>query len=338
MRSFTKPIAASAGSLESKALSCSVVIATRNRPEPISNTLWSLNRQKALPGTVVIVDSSDGKETADAVARLREALRFKVVYRRTEIRSAAIQRNIGAESETSDIILFLDDDVDLEPSCLIEILSVFENDPTGQVGGVSATISNQVYSDPKGLNRFLLGICVGGWKGAYAGRLLGPAVNFLPIDTPDTVQITDWLPSTCTAYRREVFLKYRFAEFEGYSFAEDVDLSSRIAKDYQLLNTTGARVFHHDLGKNTHKDWRSLGKSMVVNRHGIMVNTMGRHGLLDNLRLLWYEIFYSSLAWLAAGANGRRLRTLAQLICGKISGFLFVWTGGHQRAPVSPKP
>jgi GT2 family glycosyltransferase len=337
MVNFTKSMAASAGSPESKPLNCSVVIATRNRPEPIGNTLMSLNQQTALPRIVVIIDSSDGEATANVVARLREALRFNVLYRHTDIRSAAIQRNIGAEIETSDIILFLDDDVDLEPSCLSEIFRVFENDPIGHVGGVSATISNQVYSDPKGLNRLLLGICLGGSKGAYAGRLLGPAVNFLPLDTPDTVQKTDWLPSTCTAYRREVFLKYRFLEFEGYSFAEDVDLSSRIAKEYQLLNTTAARVFHHDLGKDTHRDWCSLGKSMVVNRHGIMVNTMGRHGLLDNLRLLWYEIFYSSLAWLAAGASGRRLRTLAQLIRGKISGFLFVWIGHHQRVSTSPK-
>lgn len=327
MLDLTKPAAPPAGSLAYKPLSCSVVIATRNRPEPIGNTLRSLNEQTALPGMVVIVDSSDGNETAKVVVRLQELLRFKVAYRHTEIRSAARQRNMGAENDASDVILFLDDDVDLDRSCVSEILKVFGSDPMGRVGGVSATISNEVYTDPKGLNRFLLGICLGRWKGAYAGRLLGPAVNFLPADSPDTIQRTDWLPSTCTAYRREVFLKYRFAEFEGYSFAEDVDLSSRVARDYQLLNTTSARIFHHDLGKDTHKDWNSLGRSMVVNRYGIMTNTMGRQGVLDNLRLVWYEIVYSSLTWLAAGVNVSRLRILSQLIAGKARGFLSVWTG-----------
>jgi GT2 family glycosyltransferase len=338
MLNAAKPGTSSAMPLPSKTLTCSVVVATRNRPEPIGNTLRSLNEQTMLPGIVVIVDSSDGRQTAEVVERLRESLRFAVAYQRTEIRSAARQRNIGAERDASDIVLFLDDDVDLDRSCLAEILKVFESDPAGRVGGVSATISNEVYSDPKGLNRFLLGICLGRWKGAYAGQLLGPAVNFLPADVPDTVQKTDWLPSTCTAYRREVFLKYRFAEFDGYSFAEDVDLSSRVAKLYQLLNTTSARIFHHDLGKDTHRDWQSLGKSMVVNRYGIMADTMGRRGVVDNLRLVWFEIFYSSLAWLAAGANASRLRTLAQLIQGKVSGFLFVWAGHRPKASTSLKP
>jgi GT2 family glycosyltransferase len=309
---------------KSTQLSCSVIIATRNRPEPIRKTLESLGRQTVLPQAVVVVDSSDGEETAKVVAAAEGPLRFRVLYRHTAIRSAARQRNMGAEDEASDIVLFLDDDVDMDELCLSEILKVFESDPECRVGGVSATISNEVYSDPHGLNRFLLGFCLGRWKGSYAGRLLGPAVNFLPADTPETVQGTDWLPSTCTAYRSQVFHKYRFAEFEGYSFAEDVDLSSRVAREYRLMNTTRARIVHYDLGKDTHKDWRALGKSMVINRYGIMANTMGRRGIVDHCRLLWYELFYTSVAWLA-GSRLRRIGTLAQLIAGKAGGFLYIW-------------
>lgn len=335
MSNLTKPLAVPAKAPGSRSLSCSVVIATRNRPEPLASTLKSLNGQNILPATVVVVDSSDGEATAQVVAGLRESFGCQMVYQHTTIRSAARQRNIGAERESSDVVLFLDDDVDLEPACLEEILKVFESDPAGKVGGVSATISNEVYTDPRGLNRMLLAVCLGKWRGTYAGRLLGPAVNFLPADIPETVQRTEWLPSTCTAYRRDVFLKYRFAEFEGYSFAEDVDLSSRVAKQYQLLNTTKARIVHHGLGKDTHRDWRTLGKSMVLNRYGIMAHTMERHGLLDHFRLFWYEVCYTSMAWLAAGANAGRLRTLSQLVAGKISGFLSVWMG---RGPKAPKP
>lgn len=316
-------------------LTCGVVIATRNRPEPIGDTLRSLNRQTVLPGTVIVVDSSDGRETGDVVAGLQASLRFPVVYRHTDVRSAARQRNMGAEQESSDIVLFLDDDLELDPACVGEILRVFEDDAAGRIGGVSATITNQVYTDPKGLNRFLLGVCLGRWKGTYAGQLLGPAVNFLPCDIPDTVQRVAWLPSTCTAYRRDVFLRYRFAEFEGYSFAEDVELSSRVARDYEVYNTSRARTFHLDLGKDTHKDWRTLGHSMVVNRYGIMARTMGRHGPIDHLRLFWYEMVYTSIALMASGANAGRLRTLRQLLAGKASAFLAVWTG---RLPHTAKP
>lgn len=311
-------------------LTCSVVIATRNRPDPIRETLASLNRQAMRPGTVIVVDSSDGPETARIVAEIEPSLRFPVIYRHTEIRSAARQRNLGADLDASDVVVFMDDDLDLDPGCLGELLNVFENDSQRQTGGVSATITNQVYSDPKGLNRFLLACCLGQWKGTYAGKLLGPAVNFLPEDLPDTIQRTDWLPSTCTAYRREVFMRYRFSEFDGYSFAEDVDVSSRIAKTSQLLNTTRARVFHHDMGKGTHRDWRTLGKSMVVNRYGIMTRTMGRTRLLDHLRLFWFEMVYSSLTWLAAGASRERLVLLTRLLRGKTAGFASVWSAARE--------
>jgi len=306
-------------------LTCSVVIATRNRPEPIRDTLLSLNRQTTLPTIGIVVDSSDDNQTEQIVAGLEASLKFPVVYRHTEIKSAARQRNLGADLAASDILLFMDDDLDLEPDCIAELLNVFKNDSLRETGGASATITNQTYSDPKGLNRLLLGFCLGQWHGSYAGKLLGPAVNFLPEDLPDTVQETDWLPSTCTAYRREAFLQHRFSEFEGYSFAEDVDISSRIAKLYKLVNTTRARVFHHDMGKGTHRDWQALGKSMVVNRYGIMTRTMGRTRLLDHLRLFWFEMVYSSLTWLAAGASGQRFLLLSRLLRGKTAGFASVW-------------
>ncbi len=312
------------------ALDCAVVIATRNRPEAIGATLASLNKQGQIPSKVIVVDSSDDEATADVVAALKDSLRFEIEYRRTEIRSAARQRNLGAERAGAGIVLFLDDDVDLDPHCLQEMMTVFENDAEAAVGGVSATISNQVYSDPKGVNRLLLGIGLGSWKGPYAW-LVGPAVNFLPEDTPGKVWETDWLPSTCTAYRADVFDKYRFAEFDGYSFAEDVDLSARVSKTHRLLNTTRARVFHQDMGKDTHKDWRALGRSMVVNRYGIMAGTMGRDGALDWFRLFWHEMVYCSVAWAAAGAGPARLRILSRLIAGKFSGFVCIWNGRRRK-------
>ncbi len=104
----------------------------------------------------IVVDSSDGTQTEEIVARLKLSLSFPVIYRHTEIKSAAKQRNLGADLSSNDILLFMDDDLDLEPGCIAELLNVFENDSPRQIGGVSATITNQTYSDPKGLNRLLL--------------------------------------------------------------------------------------------------------------------------------------------------------------------------------------
>jgi hypothetical protein len=137
----------------------------------------------------------------------------------------------------------------------------------------------------------------------------------------------DWLPSTCTAFRRDIFLAYRFERtFQGYSFAEDVHLSTRIARKYRLMNTTRARVFHADLGKDTHRDWAALGESQVKNRHLIMTTVLGKTGLTDHFRLFAYEILYTACTLVVAGLGKRSRRKLTELMRGKLRGFMKIWT------------
>jgi glycosyltransferase involved in cell wall biosynthesis len=289
--------------------------------------LLSIDSQNVLPDETIIVDSSTDFETRDLIAGFVGVLRFPCRYLHTTNASAAQQRNLGADLVKSDLILFLDDDVVLEPGFFSGILAVFRSDASGVVAGVSGTITNQVYSDPKGLNRFLLGLCLGRFRGSFAGRILGPAVNFLPADGAAEVQGVEWLPSTCTAFRRDIFLEYRFERtFQGYSFAEDVHLSTRIARNYRLMNTTRARVFHADLGKDTHKDWAALGESQVKNRHLIMTTVLGKTGLADHIRLFAYEIVYTACTLVVAGLGSESRSRLGGLMRGKMNAFRKIWT------------
>ncbi len=320
--------------IDESELSLGIVIATRNRPESIRACLQTINTQTVLPETVVVVDSSANQETREVLESVTGKVQFACVYQFSSVASAAVQRNVGVNLCGAAIILLLDDDVVLEPNFCEEILQVFRANGGQRLGGVSGTISNQVYSDPRGLNRILLGMCLGRFKGSFAGRVLGPAVNFLPADSPDLVQQVEWLPTTCTAYPRDVFLAHRFEEtFEGYSFAEDLHLSTRIGRTHRLMNTTRARVFHADLGKDTHRDWVALGESQVRNRFLIMTGVLGRKRILDHARLFAFEMVYSSVAWLAAGASAARISILARLLRGKVNGFSKSW--GSERPPAS---
>jgi GT2 family glycosyltransferase len=307
-------------------LTIGAVIATRNRVEPLRACLQSIDIQKVLPNRTIIVDSSPGPETKDLIESLQGKLQFPCEYRFSPIASAAQQRNLGAEIADSDLVLFLDDDVVLESDFISEILAVFKSEADERLAGVGGTISNSVYSNPKGLNRLLLGLCLGRFTGSYAGKVLGPAVNFLPCDGVELIQPVEWLPSTCCAYRRDIFLAYQFENtFKGYSFAEDVHLSTRIARAYRLLNTTRARVFHADLGRETHRDWAALGESQIKNRHLIMTAVLGKNAVSDHLRLFGYEIIYTSLALLANGMGPVSRARLAGLVSGKLRGFLKIW-------------
>jgi glycosyltransferase involved in cell wall biosynthesis len=315
-----------------------VVIATRNRAVPLRHTLLSLSRQSRLPDSVVIVDASDDGSSELAVEALRPTLSYPLVFAKAPEPSAARQRNRGTVLLQTDVVVFLDDDVDLDREFLRELVTVLERDLEEGIGGVSGTIANQTYTAPRRLNRALLGLCIGDLSGKYPGRLIGPAVNFLPEDAHDTVRDVEWLPSCCAAYRRSIFLDHGFCEdFEGYSFAEDVHLSSRIHRTHRLVNTTRARLHHGDLGGSTHRDWRGLGESMVVNRHYIMTSVLGRTKWRYQLSLFTFEIIYGSLTFAAASRDWRTTFRLTGLLRGRLSGFWKVWTGKSRHMVKSSK-
>ncbi len=304
-------------------LSTSVIIATRNRCEPLRDTLATLREQSILPSEVLVVDSSDTTETQELIESLCPEASFPLRYVPSDIRSAARQRNLGAELAAGDLLVFMDDDVLLTPEFMEELVRPFYEDRDGRLAGVSGTIVNQTYSQPKGLNRLLLACCLGNFDSCWAGRLLGPAVNFLPEDKADVVQPVDWLFSGGTAYRKDVFARFRFGDqFSGYSFSEDVHLSSRIAREYRLCNTTRARFEHLDLGQHTHRDWAALGESMVTNRRAVMVDVLDKRGPADVIRLFAYEIGYCTLTMLAqARFRPHHLARVLSLLRGKLRAF-----------------
>ena len=318
------------------ALTASIVIATRNRPQPLDTTMRTLLAQSQLPFEAIIVDSSEGDETAQVAARYATQASFPIRYVRVTMPSAAGQRNRGVELATGDIVVFIDDDVDLDPAFLHEILLPFEGEKGKDVGGVSGLIINQCYVPPSALNAIVLGLVIGDRSGNWAGRVVGPAVNFLPADVPGTLQPVEWLNTTGTAYRRSVMLQFPFgSHFKGYSFAEDLDLSTRIARSYRLLNTTKARFYHHDMGQETHKNWVSIGLSSVLNRYRILTHVLRRDSLEHRIRFFLYELPYGALAALVSSRfRPVRLRQFALLFLGKLRAFWIIWTGSKEGALV----
>ena len=70
----------------------SIIIPTRNRPDLLKSCLKRILDNSILPSQIIIVDSSDYNQ------RIKDTYSdTRIVYQTTEIKSAAIQRNIGME-------------------------------------------------------------------------------------------------------------------------------------------------------------------------------------------------------------------------------------------------
>src|SRR5690349_17056846 len=107
-------------------LSVSVVIATYNRPGYLRECLGHLLKQDERPAAIVVVDSSEGQDTARVVEDFPSVTYLRNPRGRG---STGTAKRIGLEHTTSDIVAFLDDDAYPEPGWLGQLLSRYD-DPT----------------------------------------------------------------------------------------------------------------------------------------------------------------------------------------------------------------
>lgn len=96
----------------------SFVVPTYRRPDALRPTLAALlavdyphDRYE-----VIVVDDGSADETADVVAELQKGAEAKLVYVQQENAGAATARNRGARSATGELLIFVDDDIVVQPS------------------------------------------------------------------------------------------------------------------------------------------------------------------------------------------------------------------------------
>jgi GT2 family glycosyltransferase len=270
----------------------SAVIPTKNRPAALSHAIASLLASSFVPNEFVIVDASDSEESAIAVRRLFDAITAGtgVIMQRALRAGAAAQRNQAVAQASNKYVLFCDDDIICEPDCIERLWAALAKD--NEIGGANAMIMNQSYSRPGKLLRTVLAALGEPENGSYAGRIVGPAINFLPqdgTDMPATMPV-QWLNTTCTLYRRDLLPDPPFdLFFTDYSLREDVALSLRVGARAKLVNVPAARIFH-DSQPGQHKaDLVALSRMDAVNRHYVMTAVMKKSGWADFAKLTLWE-------------------------------------------------
>ena len=156
---------------------------------------------------------------------------------------------------------------------------------------------------------------------------MGPAINFLPEDHPGVVQTVDWLNTTGTAYRRDVFVRFWFDENVMYPL-EDLHLSARVGRSFRLMNTSRARLFHNDMGRSTKsRNWKRIGEGMILSRHSVAAHVLERRGLRLCLPLFGYELGYATAAMLWNGGRRPELGQVFAVLSGKLKGAVRIIVG-----------
>ena len=219
-------------------VSFSVIVPTFRRPETLRATLAALAAQN-YPKTgyeVIVVDDDASSATPDVVAEaLATGCHLTLVAQNQE--GAARARNQGARRAAGDLLLFLDDDILVEPDHLRRhwLVRASHRDPI--VGGCwdfTPAVLAALRSTPFGRYRLAL---ERSFQAGTGGRALDDG----------RLQV-EMLPSTDLAIRRELFWQLGgFDERFPVAGAEDQDFSIRARlSGCLLILDRGIRCFHND--------------------------------------------------------------------------------------------
>jgi glucosyl-dolichyl phosphate glucuronosyltransferase len=256
----------------------SVIIPTMNRPRDLERCLRSLIAQTRLPDELVIVD--DGNLDPAPFERMLAGLPVRFVYEKKDRKGASRSRNVGIRRSTGDILVFLDDDTELDPGYVQGYVGIFEADPEEKIGGLSGAAirflngveipADAPVSFMVRLERLFL------LSSSRGGKVL-PSGFRSPMVAPDDLTPVDLLQGGNMALRRRVCMEFRFDEqldrLGGYSLGEDVIFSYPIGKKYELYSTSRSTLKHFATPGNR-PDKRGLNRMKVIHQYRFMRNTM----------------------------------------------------------------
>jgi glycosyltransferase involved in cell wall biosynthesis len=225
------------------AMKHSLIICTRNRCFDLFRCLVSISSLAKKPDEITIVDSSEQSIFEESpIQTLLQTSSFAVIPLNL-IRSKpglTLQRNIGVQKSTGDIVHFIDDDTVLDEFYLASMADIFEKYP--DFGGGMGTVTNiPVYKFS--LNRlfriiFLLPRDYASGKTTISGL---PTFRY-GLEEFNTIESTG---GCCMSFQRDILLKYPFEEkFPRYGALEDVELSYRISRKYKLFYNPQAKLEH----------------------------------------------------------------------------------------------
>lgn len=227
-------------------MNISIIIPTFNRYDDLSQTLDSIFHQTTSPEEILIIDDSDNESISNLING--ESSRFDKrgidlkYFRNPHQKGSGIARNFGMKLAFGDIILFLDDDVILDPDYITEILKVYKQYP--HVIGVQGYITNfKQFSRFK----FLYNKIFYRYNQEKNKCKVLVSTNIVYPSSVDEMIECEWLSGCNQSYRKNKIADFTFDEnFRRYSLKEDVDLSYRIYKRNpgSLLLTPSAKLVH----------------------------------------------------------------------------------------------
>jgi glycosyltransferase involved in cell wall biosynthesis len=236
----------------------SVVIPTMRREAILEATLESLQHCEPKPAEVIVIDADPDGSSQPLVKAFAEQVAPAVRYLRSEP-SLTRQRNLGIDDVSGEVVVFLDDDVSIQPELFALLEHAYEDQGiVGVTGRVVEPESRRRLGPASPIRRLLPG---GGREGTFTRY--GYPRYLRDLDNPRDVE---FMQGCFMSARREAAAEVRFDEhMGGYALAEDEDFSYRLSRIGRIRYLPSLIVRHRKLGFGS-ADERRFGRLVVVNR------------------------------------------------------------------------
>lgn len=229
----------------SNPLTISVVLPTKNRYQILPLALKSILQQIDHIDELIIIDQSD-KPSISQVDPLFQALESSTSFRLhydPSVDGLVAAKHRGVQLATSELIAFLEDDIELLPNYFTEIKANFNLYP--HVVGLSGVVANPPY------NRLHASLHTLTHRGPF--RDPRPLI----FTTEPSIQTSQTYPSPClsggiSCWRKHVFTNVGFDLLNRFHYLEDVEFSSRVIDYYgdALLICSSIRLYHYPNAPN----------------------------------------------------------------------------------------
>lgn len=216
----------------------SIVIPTYKRPSYLNRVVQCLRAQSIRDFELVLVCQGYSQDYLEGLRQDSDALQIRILSYPGGI-GVAKAKNAGLSVAAGDIIVFIDDDVQMDPNWLQCMLAPFGDPSVGAVGG---------FVCHPGQSRW--------WKRLYymvfliAGSryVIGKSgFNRGVIRNPGTEQDAEWFPSCNLAVRRAAAQAVGVFDETFHRVYEDVDFTVRIRDlGWRIRFVPDAPVLHYD--------------------------------------------------------------------------------------------
>jgi glycosyltransferase involved in cell wall biosynthesis len=294
----------------------SVVICTLHNYIGLEQCITSITQQTVKPREVIIVHGGENDEISKSIEeKIHPILQSNFIilkYIKT-MKSLVIQRNIGIDNADCDVIVFFDDDVILEVDYFYFLSELYQSKWDDCLGGIQGAIIENLGIKPWYPREILRKIFF--LTNQTGNGRLQPSAHPSFCNNSKKIKKVDIFSGCMMSFRRDILLKHKFDEnMQEYWMLDDVELSYRISRKYNLYQTPFAKL-HHISSSPNYEGRKKIARMLVVNRL-YLFRLYFSNSKINRLIFLWSTI----------GEFTLRIFVCIELFnIGPLSGFLEGW-------------